>query len=166
MYRINSLKNTIICGKTMRKKSLKRQKHLVSEGEKVAVYHVCSCIHIVLILRGNSMLFFSLPISLYTSIPEFLRTWGFLASLENIYPFVFSIKWLFTFPAVSFFLGERGRGSAEPRTRLDFLLLLQIMAVCFSEQLSWKSAVLRAREVQFEMVSVAVFIIIFKRDRG
>lgn len=84
--------------------------------------------------------------------------------MENIYPFVFSIKWLFTFPAVSFFLGERGRGSAEPRTRLDFLLLLQIMAVCFSEQFSWKSAVLRAREVQFEMVSVAVFIITFKRD--
>jgi len=63
-----------------------------------------------------------------------------------------------------FIFSWRGRGSAEPRTRLDFLLLLQIMAVCFSEQLSWKSAVLRAREVQFEMVSVAVFIIIFKRD--
>lgn len=81
--------------------------------------------------EGEIRYYFSLPISPYTSIPEFLKTSGFLANFENICPFVFSIKRLFTLPAVSFFLGERGRGSAEPRTRLDFLLLLQIMAVCF-----------------------------------
>lgn len=104
---------------------------------------------------------------LYTSVPEFLKTWGFLANFENIYPFVFFIKWLFTLPAVLFFLEERGGGSAEPRTRLDFLLLLQIMAVCFLEQLSWKSAVLLAQgRGTFEVVSVVFFIIIFKHDRG
>lgn len=53
LYRINNLINTIIYGKTMRKKSLKRQKHLVSEGEKVAMRHICSCSHIVLTLRGK-----------------------------------------------------------------------------------------------------------------
>lgn len=47
-------------------KSLKRQKHLVSEGEKVAVCHICSCIHIVLILRGKfSAIFFSSYFSLH-----------------------------------------------------------------------------------------------------
>lgn len=70
-------------------------------------------------------------------------------------------------PAVLFFLEERGGDSAEPRTRLDFLLLLQIMAVCFSEQLSWKSAILLAQgRGTFEVVSVVFFIIIFKHDRG
>lgn len=67
-------------------------------------------------------------------------------------------------PAVLFFLGERGGGSAQPKTGLDFLLLLQIMAVCFSEQLSWKSAVLWAQgRGTFEVVPL-VFIIIFKHD--
>lgn len=73
-----------------------------------------------------------------------------------------SCRFIFFF---NFFFGERGGGSAEPRTRLDFLLLLQIMAVCFSEQLSWKSAVLQARgRGTFEVISFIIIIIILKHD--
>lgn len=66
-----------------------------------------------------------------------------------------------------FFL-ERGGGSAEPRTRLDFLLLLQIMAVCFSEQLSWKSAVLRAqgREVHLKWFLLSFLLLFLNTIEG
>lgn len=96
---------------------IKKTKHLVSEGKPCTTFAPaflqCS------LWGGNTILFSSSYLPLH-SISEFLKTWGFLANLKNIYPFVFSIKWLFTIPAVSFFSWREKRGECwtEDKTGL------------------------------------------------